>query len=196
MAPDGYFSGMVKGANTYHGLIAAVATAVIAVVAGLQWCTLERTDETLRTGQRAYLIVDSVTVEKFSPGELLVSFVAENSGPSPVYNMRTEMAIDLREYPLASDIPMQALLAPDAAYFARIAEPREIRSKAFTEDQIAEILKASERRLYVVAKITYRDIFQAVHHTNFCFMYTKTRTRGMQFVRCDDLSGVKLNYAD
>jgi hypothetical protein len=145
---------------------------------------------------RAYVVVDAVEVEKIEVGELLISFKATNRGQTPAYDLITEMAIELGDYPLVRAIPMQAILQPPGRFFMNTIEPREIRSNYFSPDDIAEILAATTRRLYVVARSTYLDIFKKERRTNFCFMYAKTRSGSYQFIRCEPLAGARLNFAD
>jgi hypothetical protein len=176
--------------------LSPIATLVAAIIAIYFAAIPQRMQETSQQQLRAYVVVDAVEVEKIEVGELLISFKATNAGQTPAYDLITEIAIELGDYPLVRDIAMHAILQPPGPYFMKTIEPREIRSNYFSPDDIEEILAASTRRLYVVARSTYLDIFKKERRTNFCFMYAKTRTGSYQFIRCEPLAGARLNFAD
>lgn len=56
------WEGKIKEPLTVFTALLAVATVALAFVAGLQWDTLEKTDHTLRAGQRAFVFLNGITM--------------------------------------------------------------------------------------------------------------------------------------
>jgi len=79
---------LVTFLNNIHGPLLAFFTLALVGVGGLQWCTLEKTDKTLRAAQRAWIHPYSVTLaNSLAPETTGYRLDYENVGREPAINV-------------------------------------------------------------------------------------------------------------
>ena len=109
--------------QSIDGFITALATIAIAAVAGLQWQTFEKTDQTLKATQRPWLSVDLAIAGPLTyssdEARVEIAFLLKTSGRSPALNVQVDaeiaLFIDTGKTPLGvmTEICQRAKAAPD-----------------------------------------------------------------------------------
>jgi len=151
-------------------VLMTVATFVVAGAAVIQiWEFTGQEHKQLR----AYVGVKPAAGQfTLSPGVILKQpFIIKNFGVSPASNVREDSAVVMLPYPLATSLKMGKQL-PGAAISKITVFPFTATSlHALTDADINNIVEGTKVRLYVVASITYDDIFGEHHFTHVCAMY-------------------------
>jgi hypothetical protein len=155
-------------------LAIAAATVTLTVVGLLQWRTLEKSDQTLRAGQRAFVFVRQIptnwTAAQTRNGTVVrdIPIEWENNGNSQTKDLIVEINCPRPQWFVSAD-PMTI---SDGYYgkSARLLGPKQS-VLGGTCSYTAEQLKSVQRdrmHLYVTARATYSDIFNEKHITEYC----------------------------
>jgi hypothetical protein len=182
----------------------AVPTAALVVVAWFQWCTSEKTDQTLRAGERAFVFVrhqgSQWTAAKTMSNQIVRSFIVEweNSGNSQTKNLTVDLyCIPPQAFVTANPIGIldkptltaDRLLGPKQTIWGGVCN--------YTVDQL-NLAKDKGYHLYVGAKANYFDIFDARHVTEYCIEITNIsgQFEDMSVIPQGDLNNCGRNCAD
>ena len=148
-------------------VIMAAATIVMVVVAGLQLCALNRTDETQRIASRANIVVVPGNVYNVSDGKIPEPrTVIGNSGKTYSREVKRWIGVTLKtplsteqETSLGRGDPVEgtAVLSPGSANDVIISYGQKLNGG----DQ--EDIKRKTYRLYVFGRIEYLDMFDKKH---------------------------------
>jgi hypothetical protein len=179
--------------NRFHGLLTAIATLLLAAIAWMQWVALDSTDKTLAkavtNGQRAYLIFNNAKiVDLTSPQGIMFSYVIENLGVTPAYELRQRVYIGMRQPPVTNYDGIQWYMTPDVLYVGKTITVRRLDGPLYTKERInSGSIRSQNERLYFIGRTDYRDVFGNERWTDFCFMYVDPDA-AMNLSNCDYLN--------
>jgi hypothetical protein len=157
------FRKVVTLLKSIDGLVTAIATVAIAIVASLQWETLEKTDETMRASQRAYVyfdkIVPSVTDEPNN--QKIWTFIANwgNSGNATTKNLTFISACLPSALAIDEPFPQFDFRNPQHKKVPQVIGPRTTSGGGkcdFPSTAIDEV-KAGQRHVYLGGEAKYLD---------------------------------------
>jgi hypothetical protein len=171
--PPTLFTGILA---LFTGVL-ALATAALVYVSWLQQRTLDKTDETFRAGERAFIFPAQNNVA-FQPaktidGKVIRAYpiVWENSGNSPTVNLVIETYC-LDSLPLAEKNPITVLHNP-TAHVQRLLGPKQTTWGGvcnYSAEQF-DMVRDNGYHLYIASKADYFDIFDNHHYTEACFEF-------------------------
>jgi hypothetical protein len=170
---NGFWSKTKDPLNLFTAIL-AVSTILLTVIAGFQWRTLEKTDQTIKAQERAFLYVE--TFNTATNGNTLVAApVWKNSGSTPA----TSVQIWTNKIVFQDDIP------PGYGYLnlGTGGLPNEKQGYYFGTDYIgpqstmvgiASVFSVTERPIVRTKYIMYgwakyMDAFGGSHLTRFCY---------------------------
>jgi hypothetical protein len=156
-----------------------ISTIALAFVAWLQWRTFEKTDETFRAGERAFVISSELLVEpiKSKDGTILrwlISPIIENDGNSSTVdaeivtgvNVSPSGTVDNALEPVNRDLDQKNsrhfVLGPKSKS-SKITPPMHFTSQSLP------MLRSGNPRMFVIGQISYVDVFEAPHITKYCY---------------------------
>jgi hypothetical protein len=159
--------------NMFTGVL-ALATLALVYVSALQWSTLEKTDETARASERAFVFpaqnhvqwLPAVKNKDVVTREFPV--VWENSGNSPTVNLVIETYC-LSPVPLSEANPIMGIHDP-VIHVQRLLGPKQTTwggTCIYNADQLDSV-KNSGYHLYIASTADYFDIFDKHHYTETC----------------------------
>jgi hypothetical protein len=154
-------------------VVTAVVTVALAGVAWLQWGTLEKTDHTLRAGQRAFVFVKqgAWTTGKKVGDEVnrSLAVVWENNGNSQTRDMRVSLWCP-RPSAFETVDPITSGRSPEISNVNRLLGPKQSVWGGVCHYSTTELENIRSKRLpwFVAAKATYFDIFGEPHVTEYC----------------------------
>lgn len=127
---------------------------------------------------RAYIAIESTDIPKIEEGTTLhINAIMENLGQTPAYNAGWISGINVMKYPLPEEIGndtcthVMNLPKRSKWVIAKKAFVEKIRPAPFNAAEVKDI-KEGKAAVYFHGRVCYEDIFQEVHHTDFC-MYWK-----------------------
>jgi hypothetical protein len=187
------FRWAIETLKDLHGLITAVATVLLFLATLALYCAtanlVHDADKNAQKQLRAYVNAERPKVEGLDPvdlkdvTELTIGFSLVNTGQTPAKELRAELAIALREYPLPKgDFTAEAVVL-DAVMLGKDIPVGGVKSKGFTRSEIGVMREARSQRLYVLGRACYRDVFDKSHTLGFCFMYMGDRLKA--FALCE-----------
>ena len=154
--------------------VLALATLALVYVSGLQWSTLDKTDETFRAGQRAFVFpthnngwqgaetIDGVVRRAYPVGW-------ENSGNSPTRNLVVKTYCP-QVQPLSERSP---ITLPDTPVFEvkLLLGPKQNTWSGGCTYSTAALKQVRDDgyHLYIASTADYFDIFDKHHYTEVCF---------------------------
>jgi hypothetical protein len=160
--------------NLFTGVL-ALATVALVYVSGLQWRTLDKTDETWRAGERAYVFpahnVAGWQAGQIKNGVIYRSFPAvwENSGTSPTRDLVAALYCpEVQSLPERNPIK---LLNKPSATFTLLPGPKQTTWSGACDIAAPnlKLVRDNGYHLYIAATANYFDIFDEHHHTETCF---------------------------
>jgi hypothetical protein len=159
--------------NIFTGVL-ALATLALVYVSALQWRTLEKTDETARASERAFVFPAPKKAE-WRPAVKNKDVVTrefpvvwENSGNSPTVNLVIETYCH-NPVPLSEENPITQNIDPTVRV-QRLVGPKQTTwggACIYNADQLY-LVKNSGYHLYIGSTADYSDIFDKHHHTESC----------------------------
>jgi hypothetical protein len=166
-------SGSRRDPIVWATIVIAFFAFISACIAGLQWCTLEKTNETMRAGERAFVFVKQGPTNwfdtKINGKDVSRSFVVEweNSGNSQTRDMVIQLfCVPLQPFTSSDPIKFSTLTGADT----RLLGPKQTvwgGLCSYTDKTLAEA-QAGNGHIYVGAKVSYYDIFDSRHTTEYC----------------------------
>jgi len=152
-------------------LCLAAFTFLLVLVGFFQWSILSKTDETLRTGQRAFVgaVVELTPTRDPTKSTIdlwRVRVVLENSGNSEATNIKWRIGggIDILPNPENQEVDIQY---GDSGSGVLLPKGRlQVIDSIIQRSKIAEIIKG--QGAYFLGTVTYEDAFQQSHITKFC----------------------------
>ncbi len=138
------------------------ATVFTGGVGYLQYLTLEKTDQTLRAGQRAFVFLEGIHMTQHAvlPNGYSWYFVAslQNNGTTQTKNLVTRLTCKIN--PQHSDIgTSHSLLGPKQIDGAGAC--------TWSADQLAQIWQ-NQSHIFMAGDAVYYDVFDDRHITRFC----------------------------
>jgi hypothetical protein len=169
---EGWKSKLKDPIAIFTGIL-AFGTVALAVIAVFQWCTLEKTDKTLRAGQRAFVFVNQSPGQWIEPTTIDNEIVQrwhiewENSGNSQTKDLTLELyCARPSEKPIRD--PISAYGKPTVTS-ERLLGPKQIQWGGVCNYKASELKQVQGgRHLYIGARATYWDIFDEPHLTEYC----------------------------
>ena len=154
--------------------VLAIATVALVFVSWLQQRTLDKTDQTWRDGERAY-VFPAPNVAVWQPATMANGIVTraypivwENSGNSPTVNLIIKLYC-LKPLPLSEANPIRLLDNPTAVQ--RLLGPKQTiwgGTCPYSAEQL-DMVRDSGYHLYIASTADYFDIFDKHHYTETCF---------------------------
>jgi hypothetical protein len=148
-------------------------TAILAVVAGLQWHTLDKTDATLRAGQRAFVFVKTPgnwTVAKMVGDEARRAYFVElgNNGNSQTKNLTFSLYCP-RPNVFERIDPITANKKPEVVA-PRMLGPKQTIGAGICSYGASELerVRSGSVPLFIALRVIYNDIFDNFHVTEYC----------------------------
>jgi hypothetical protein len=172
---------VVHGLNSNHGIITAIATVAIGIVAWLQWETFEKTDQTMKSGERAAVVsydlkIVPLVLKQFKLIYWVVSPIIENAGNTSTQNMRFYLGrfdivpiipnlnmdpVDPYKTELDySSLPNAVALGPKAKIVGTTI--------IITQDEAAQ-MRDKKLTISIMGQAVYEDVYGAKHETVFCY---------------------------
>jgi hypothetical protein len=191
------FSFWKNPTDRFAFLLVIVTFLLFIATAALYCATSNLVTESERTAAqqlRAYLVPSPPSLTKNARNSrtgltnFTVSFAFDNTGQTPAYDVRTRLAITIRESPLVADLKMQGTLA-ERAIVGKVVKYSGLQSDGFDDGQIREIASGGNQRLYMRGHTCYASLGKA-HHISFCFAYLGDKYRGF------DACGKPYDYED
>jgi hypothetical protein len=155
---------------TISTVVLAIATLALAI--GALWqLTISRRQ------LRAYMGVgakDELSIID-PPGYIDVSIVLHNYGVSPAHQVYYYGKLSVFDYPLKGNEFKTPEMFNKEIYSPRIIYPGGefswMERKQLAPEEIDEIKRGTEKRLYLWGELRYRDVFRRRHFTKFAFMF-------------------------
>lgn len=150
-------------------------TGLLVVVGALQFCTLEKTDETYRSAQRAFALVKEMkAIPTTADGKTVTWHIGanwENTGSTPTRDLRLYFQCQLGSVSVEPKFDFSAI-QNSADFHRRLIGPHQSQlggscSQLWSGAQIAAIQKEGEV-IYVAGYASYKDIYDDAHRTEFC----------------------------
>ncbi len=173
-------------------------TGVLAILAFAQWYTLEKTDDTLRAGERAFVFVkqepNSWTVARKVGDEVTRTFgvIWENNGNSQTRDMKITLWCP-RPSIFETVDPITAGKPPVFSDVARLLGPKQYVWGGVCNYSATELedIKAKKLPWFVAARATYYDIFGKWHRTEYCTVIFNIEGdfKNVNAVRTNDMIG-------
>jgi hypothetical protein len=142
--------------------ILAFATVALVWVAKLQWNTLEKTDETLRAGQRAFVFLENIQMNQQPalPQGFIWYFVPNlrNNGTTQTKNLTTRLTCEFSPQPSKVGV-RHSLLGPK--------QIEGMGACSWSAESLAQIWQ-SHTEILIAGDATYSDIFDDPHVYRFC----------------------------
>ncbi|MFI5023304.1 MAG: hypothetical protein ACHQRJ_16860 [Alphaproteobacteria bacterium] len=157
-----------------------VYTCGLAVIAFLQWCVLNKTDETLQNQQRSYMYVAPAGAFNVNADGVLQGYVVVgNSGQSIAKRVKRYASVQIATPPGPADIADISKMtaeegSPTFAPPVKQAIYRELPERGKISSQDFAAVQSGAKRIYVFGTIFYDDVFDNPHKTEFCHMYFGT----------------------
>lgn len=121
---------------------------------------------------RAYVFAEFVGFGNLTPATPIdVLLHIRNIGQTPAYNAKSVSGINLLSYPLAPQSHFETTSGPPnsaVVYPSGYIVVTKRAERPYTNEEIAEIINGTAKRIYVAGKITYTDIFGVDQWTEFC----------------------------
>jgi hypothetical protein len=174
--------------------VLAFGTIALAVVAVLQWETLEKSDlilkETLaanKAGQRAFVFLQKIDTQQIQSGQTTQWFflpVWENNGTTQTKDLIIKL-VCARPFDFETQEARSGVFGP-----------RQVggNGACLLEANALEEMRTKKNSLYMAGLATYRDVFDEQHMTRFCRkidLFSDPRIVGSQLVStagfCPDL---------
>jgi hypothetical protein len=139
-------------------------TGVLAVVAGLQWRTLEKTDSTLRAGEQAFIFLEKIdqhqnpVASDNTKTEWNFIPILTNSGTTQAKNLFGKFACQ-KTFDPAKMQGRTIVIGPRQSQGASACE--------WSSDQL-EAFRQNHLKVFMTGIITYEDVFDASHITRYC----------------------------
>jgi hypothetical protein len=162
--------GFFNLAEKYSGVFLVIVTAILVIVTGFLWQATRNlvrgAEETAERQLRAYVSVSSAEVRKFGTAQPLEArVVVRNSGQTPAYKLRNQIAIAAAKFPVKKfpDYPewkstSSGFLGPGEIIQSWINAPR-----ALTTEEQAKVV-SGEVAIYVSFEVRYWDTFGKKEH--------------------------------
>lgn len=162
--------------------IAGVAAVLFALRQTRQAISTDR--EVGHAQVRAYIGFEIAKPPAFGPGDKpAASFKLINTGQSPANKIRHLTMIEILDHPLPKNQGSLVEPAPGQSIpRVTIRAGGEITIDAeadhpITRDEIDELVRGGNRRLYLVSKVIYEDVFKSIHTSELCaFLELETVT--------------------
>ena len=169
--------GAEEGKRTTNATVwlAFVTTALAVFTAGLWWATRKlviNAEDTSKKEIRAYVRIQAIEVLDFSPKtRVRINYKLTNVGHSPAHKVRAYSGISVLPYPLPPDVEMttvenkstsEGVLFVDDDYVCK-----GLSVDPLTENEIEQIKSGDKFRLYICSYVTYLDIFDVPHATEY-----------------------------
>jgi hypothetical protein len=153
--------------------VLAIATIGLTIVSFLQWRTLDKTDETFRAGERAFVFVTHNGAQwqpaKTINGEIFRVFpvVWENSGNSPTSRLTFELHCPEIQQSVAQN-PMQLPSGPSSVH--KLLGPKQSIWAGVCGYSVQQLnlVRDNGYHLYIASTADYYDIFDAHHRGRNC----------------------------
>jgi hypothetical protein len=151
-----------------------IFTGILCIVGLLQWCTLEKTDDTMRAGGRAFVFVKQSPGQWTTPRKIGNEIVHswhiewENSGNSQTKELILELYCVRPQKTSVAD-PISAYGKPTVTTQMSLG-PKQTTWGGVCNYRAGELesIRTNEMHLYIGARATYFDIFDAPHVTEYC----------------------------
>ena len=172
--PDDFKDTMKKWMRDPNGWI-AICT-IILVFSGFYALHISR--DTEKRQLRAYVSPVLKSGGAFTENESAIEITIENFGQTPAKNCFENGEIKILPYPLPKGYVFKNSFKHNAESYSSIYPKADNAiigwlkaGRAFTKAEIEEITSNnSHRRAYAFGTLTYADIFNESHFTNFCFV--------------------------
>jgi hypothetical protein len=165
-------SDKVREPSNAFNFILAIATIGLAFVSFLQWRTLDKTDETFRAGERAFVFVKQIIwgQAQMKDGMAYRSVAPEweNNGNSQTKGLIVELNCPRPTW-LTDDNPMR-ISDGNFGTTPRLIGPRQTTAEGsckYSADELKTV-QHNGKHLYIAGKATYDDIFDKPHVTEYC----------------------------
>ena len=161
---------------TWATIVLALATVASVGVAALQWDTLDKTDETLKTNERAFVFVSQFQAFIVKDTQRIFP-VWENSGSTPATDaaMWSNWKIFPEQPPVTYAYPDMDTngneIIDNVGYNSTIGPHVTQAGVALAIPiQAMRAVRAGQGRLFVWGWVEYRDVFEPshIHRTEFC----------------------------
>ena len=153
---------------------------------------LDASIEISRNDQRAWLGIAGIQILSFQAGQKIsINIPLQNSGKTAAVNVRTRSFVHLTNAPINA-----------ASFSAKSNEPFRSHMTIFPNITNANIsivspwplneaqstaIKNGNQLMYAFGEISYRDVFDRLHHTYFCGVYSQATPNNMQY--CNEYNG-------
>ncbi|MGY2047152.1 hypothetical protein [Methylobacterium sp. JK268] len=137
---------------------------------------------------RAYVDVAAISFQRFAPGQdIVVRIELRNHGLTPARDLMPCFRLVVAPFP-AADLP-EVETAPEILPLTLAARETRALTQGLdlqTAPGVAERLLGAQLGLYLVGRVTYRDVFGVAHRTAVSLVATGERIRGRQpFLPCE-----------
>jgi hypothetical protein len=138
--------------------------------------TVNMMDDTAERQLRAY--VSAIPNHIFAFNEtttVCIRYTISNHGLTPAYDMTSLARVDVLPYPLPPNWPFEnppaniARMSESVVYSDKPDFARTYMRRILTRDEIEQVIKADECRIYVYGLIRYIDAFKKPHTSRFCY---------------------------
>lgn len=135
---------------------------------------LDTTRDIAERQLRAYIYIDSASIEFTEPGRAKSKITYKNYGQTPAHDVQIWIHQWAHEYPLTIDLPVpphdfimsKSVLGPGAFHYMVNETPRPVMKKPYLD-----LVGTKEGTIYVYGEISYKDIFGKSHIQKYRLMY-------------------------
>jgi hypothetical protein len=131
---------------------------------------VELARETSERELRAYVLPEIARVTQFHPDNVACLVILRNSGKTPASDISIWSSVAIAVYPVekVADPPVEA--PPNHGFLAANANFHVTKTYSAVPAELAGV-KAGHAAVYMFGRLTYRDVFNKIWATDFCFFY-------------------------
>lgn len=197
MGKESIFRNWIRKPKNIVSALLALFAFSSAIFAGYSaWVATESLDQardSFQIAQRAYLVVETIQIAELPNLDrpLAAEIVVRNSGITPALNMQFSGRLDVtsitptdtpREF---TDQDGQITLGSNSKRAMRV-----IGGRALDAQELKEI-NNDQSKIYVTGTVSYEDIFQQTHETEFCAFFNPNENFDPLFLfACSELNTV------
>lgn len=180
--------------NAGLAVVSVLSMLIAAYSAHLSDRSLNQARDSFRIGQRPYVVVETIRLAELPNVDrpLAAEALIRNTGATPALNMQASQHLDVVSVP-PTGVPHdfspgsgRLVLGSNLARAIRVVGERPL-----TTEELQRV-NSGKLRIYVTGTISYEDVFQRVHETEFCaFFDPGEKFQPLYLFGCPKLSAVR-----
>ncbi len=180
--------------NAGLAVVSVLSMLIAAYSAHLSSRSLDQARDSFRIGQRPYVVIETIKLPELPNVDrpLAAEALIRNAGATPALNMQVSRRLDVVSVPPTgaphdfSPGSGRLMLGANSTRAIRVVGERPL-----TAEELQRV-NSGQLRIYVTGTISYEDVFQQVHETEFCaFFDPREKFQPLYLFPCPELNAVR-----